>query len=81
MKLWIANLPPDTTDDALRGLMAKYAPDIECGDIQRVPGDGSRPGALLACPGAKLVDLGRLALRLDGLYWNGRTLAATTMGH
>jgi hypothetical protein len=77
-KLWIANVAPDTTDDELKALVARYAPDVECTSIQRVEGDGSRPAVMMEFTGKKFDTLGRLQLRLDGLYWNGRTLACST---
>lgn len=77
-KLWIANIPADTTDDELKALVARYAPEVECTAIHRVDGDGSRPAAMLTFTGKKLDTLGKLRLRLDGLYWKGRTLGCTT---
>ena len=77
-KLWIANIAPDTTDDELKALVARYAPDIECTSIQRVDGEGSRPAVWMAFTGKKLDTLGKLQLRLDGMYWKGRTLACST---
>ena len=61
MKLWIGNIAPDTGDAELRDLVKKYAPDLECTDIQRVDGDGSRPAAVLMFPAAAH-DIDRLEL-------------------
>jgi hypothetical protein len=47
MKLWIGNIAPETPDEEIRELVRKYAPDLECTQIQRVDGDGSRPAAVL----------------------------------
>ena len=78
-RLWIANIAPGTTDDELKELAKKYAPDIECVEIRREDGDGSRPGAIMGFSGKKFDSLGKLSLRLNGLYWKGRRLTSSTM--
>jgi len=78
MKLWIGNLDPAVTDDEIKALVGKYAPQLEIGEIARVPGDGSRPGATLTSNGS-LVALYEAQLRLDGMIWNGRTLVAQVL--
>lgn len=78
-RLWIANIAPGTSDDELKAFVKKYAPDIECSEIQRVEGDGSRPAALMSFTNKKFDTLGNLSLRLDGMFWKGRTLSASTM--
>lgn len=80
-KLWIANLPPDTSNDDLKAFVAKYAPDAECTKIERVEGDGSRPAAMMHFPVKAFGTAGKLAQRLNGMYWNGKTLSASTMAH
>lgn len=77
MKLWIGNMAPGTTDATLREFVAKYAGNLECTEIQRVEGDGSRPAAILTFAGAELEAVPRLALRLNGMYWQGRRLTAS----
>jgi hypothetical protein len=76
MKLWIANLAPGTTDGEIEELMKKYGPELQCTGIERVDGDGSRPGAILEFTGSS-VALGKLNLRLSGLYWKGRALVSS----
>jgi hypothetical protein len=79
-RLWIANIAPDTTDEELKAFVAKYTADpIECTEIQRVDGDGSRPAVLMTITGKKLDTLRKLALRLNGMYWKGRPLGCSTM--
>jgi hypothetical protein len=74
-RLWIANIEPGTSDDELKALVLKYTSDpIECTEIRRVEGDGSRPGALMTFSGKKFDTLGNVALRLNGMYWKGRRL-------
>jgi len=79
-RLWIANIAPGTTDDEIKALVAKYSRDpVECAEIQHVDGDGSRPAALITITGKKFDTLGNLSLRLNGMFWKGRTLTASTM--
>jgi hypothetical protein len=78
-RLWLANIAPGTTDDELKELVKKYSPEIECTEIERADGDGSRPGALMTFTGKKFDTLGKLALRLNGMYWKGRRLICDTM--
>jgi hypothetical protein len=78
-RLWIANIAPGTTDDELKELVKKYAPDLECSAIQREEGTGSRPAALMTFTNKKFDSLGKLALRLNGMFWKGRTLSCSTM--
>lgn len=77
MKLWIGNMAPGTTDETLREFIAKYAGSLECTSIQRVEGDGTRPAAILTFSGGELESVPKLALRLDGMYWQGRKLTAS----
>ncbi len=77
-RLWIANIAPGTSDEELKELVKKYAPDLECSELQRVEGDGSRPAAMLTFANKKFDSLGKLALRLNGMYWKGRTLSCST---
>ena len=77
-RLWIGNIAPGTTDDELKALVAKYAPDIECTEILRVEGDGSRPAASLTFGNRQLDALPKLALKLNGMYWKERRLSAST---
>ena len=79
-KLWIVNIAPGTSDDELKALVVKYSSDpIECTELQRVEGDGSRPAAMMTFTGKKFDTLGKLALRLNGMYWKGRPLGCSTM--
>ena len=77
-RLWLANLAPNTTDDELKALCGRYAPDLECVDIKREDGDGSRPAAILSFTGKSIDSLAKLKRRLDGLYWKERRLACST---
>ena len=76
MKLWVGNMEPGTTDDEIKALVKKDGTDLECIDIQRVDGDGSRPAASIQCSGTN-ESIGKLALRLNGMYWKGRPLTSS----
>lgn len=79
-RLWISNIAPGTSDEELKGLVEKYAPDLECFEILRVDGNGNRPAAILSFLHRKLASLEDLSAQLNGMYWKGRTLwVATTL--
>jgi hypothetical protein len=77
MNLWIGNMAPDTSDEEIRELLKKYAPELTCESIERVEGTGSRPGAKLALSGGPL---DKIAQRLNGMYWKERTLVCSKIG-
>lgn len=79
MKLWIGNIAPGTGDEEIREFVRKYAPDLECTKIQRVEGDGSRPGATLEFADPPLGALERVSIRLNGMYWKERSLIVQTL--
>ena len=79
MRLWIGNMAPGTTDDELKAFAKKYAPDLECEEVERIEGTGSHPAAILRFSGGTVKALGDLAVRLNGMYWKGRTLNVNTM--
>jgi hypothetical protein len=67
MKVWIANIAPATNDEELRAFLARYGVEAVA-EIQQVPGDRTRPAAIL-----------RIMQRLNGIYWQGRSLAVHAM--
>jgi hypothetical protein len=79
MKLWIGNIAPGTSDEELLGFVKKYAPNLECTDVQRVDGDGSRPAATLNFPAAPLGSLETVSMRLNGMHWKERELLVQTL--
>ena len=72
MKLWIGNIPPDTSDEELKAFVGKYGIDTVA-SIERVAGDGSRPAAVLDVA-ATPDSLMKITQRLNGMFWKGRTL-------
>jgi len=79
MKLWIGNIAPGTPDEEIREFVKKYAPDLECTKIQRVEGDGSRPGAMLEFADPPIGALEGVSMRLNGMYWKDRSLIVQTL--
>ena len=79
MKLWIGNITPGTSDEEVRELVRKYAPNLECTSLQRVDGDGSRPAAVLEFADAPFGALEAISLRLHGMYWKERALFVQTL--
>jgi hypothetical protein len=78
IKLWLANVATEATDDDIRTLIQTYAPELKCEAVQREAGDGSRPVAFVAVPGATRDALDKACARLDGMFWKGRKLSCTT---
>ena len=79
MKLWLGNIEPGTSDEELKEFVKKYAPDLEYRKIERIEGDGSRPGAMMEFSGGTTSALENLRLRVDGMYWKGRSLVCSTI--
>jgi len=72
MKMWIGNIAPGTDDDELRAFLARYGVDA-VDSIERVAEDGSRPAAIVEVTTTSDA-LGKATLRLNGMYWKGRSL-------
>ena len=79
MKIWIGNIAPNTTDDEIKVLIKKYAPNLECYELERVEGSGTHPAVMMRFSGGTVAELGNLAVRLNGMYWKGRALNCNTM--
>jgi len=78
-KLWIGNIAPGTTDDEIREFVKKYAPGLECTNIQRVEGDGSRPAATLEFADTPFGSVEKIVMRLHGMRWKERELFVQTL--
>lgn len=65
-----------TSDEELKVLVKKCAPELEYIGVQRVEGSGSRPGAILDFSGGKLGDMEKLSLRM---HWKERALVCSTL--
>ena len=77
MKLWIGNIAPGTSDDELREFLKKYGIE-NIASIEQVPGDGSRPAAVLEVASTPEA-LMKATQRLDGMYWKGRSLTVQSI--
>jgi hypothetical protein len=76
--LWIGNIPPNTADEELKALLVKYGfPAWDA--IDHVPGDGSRPAAMIRFDSASAVLLHQLQTRVQNLYWKDRRLTVSVM--
>ena len=73
-KLWIGNMAPDTSDEEIRAFVTKYAPTLEIKAIQRVEGDGTRPGASIEFVDTPYGSVEKISMRLHGMYWKGHEL-------
>ena len=69
MKLWIGNIAPGTPGDESREFVKKYAADLGCVNIQRIDGDGSRPGVIE-----------KISTHLNGMHRKGRALLVSPQG-
>ena len=77
MNLWIGNIAPEVTDEDRTAFVTKYgcpAPNR----IERVPGDGSRPAAVLVFDDAPDKAVYDAQLRLHDMFWKGRRLFVQT---
>ncbi|HEX7271416.1 MAG TPA: RNA-binding protein [Casimicrobiaceae bacterium] len=81
MRLWMGNIAPGTSDEEIKELVKKYAPELTCNKIERVEGTGSRPGAMLEITGGEMGALEKLSLRLNGIYWKERELVCQKLVH
>jgi hypothetical protein len=76
--LWIGNIAPGTSDEELKALLVKYGFPA-CDGIQHVPGDGSRPAAMVSFDGTDAMVLQMLQPRVDNLFWKDRRLNVSIM--
>ena len=80
MKIWIGNIAPGTSDEELKALVHKYAPELTCVGINHEEGTGSRPAAILEFSGGTVDSADKLTRRLSGMYWKERELVCTKAG-
>ena len=76
--LMLVNIEDGTTDDEIREFLEKYGfPPFD--EIERLPGDGSRPAAMLSFDDVDVIALGKLRDRIHDIYWKHRQLGARVM--
>jgi hypothetical protein len=76
--LWIGNIAPGTSDEELKALLVKYGFPA-CDGIEHVPGDGSRPAAMVSFDSTDAMVLQMLQPRVDNLFWKDRRLNVSIM--
>jgi hypothetical protein len=78
-RLWLTNVAPEASDDEIRALAKKYAPQLDCVSLQREGGEGPRPLAFMTFTGGEFGSVEQLAERLNGMYWKERKMGCTTI--
>jgi hypothetical protein len=74
-RLLLGNLEPGATDEDIRAFLVKYGfPPFDA--IEREPGDGTRPGAVVTFTGVDPSRLTTLQDRIHSMFWNKRKLSA-----
>jgi RNA recognition motif-containing protein len=76
MRIWIGNLAPETTEQEVKELLAKYGFPESTGIIP-APGDGTRPGMVVEYEGLHAEGIRRYVERLDGVFWKGRSIVVS----
>ena len=80
MKLAIVNMAPGTSDEEIKELVQKYAPELTCESIMREQGISSHPGAILELTGGTIASVETLSRRLSGMYWKEHELVCYEIG-
>ncbi|AKJ29321.1 hypothetical protein [Caldimonas brevitalea] len=74
-RLLLGNLESGTTDDEIRGLLARYGfPPID--NIEHLGGDGGTEAAVLKFQGVNPDVLYRLRTRIHEMHWKHRKITA-----
>jgi len=77
-ELLLGNLENDTSDDEIKAFLIKYGfPAFD--EIERMPGDGSRPAVLLTFKEAAPETLRNLQPRIQNMFWKNRKITAQVM--
>ena len=77
-RLWIGNIDDTASDEELKELLRKYG-FPEPTEVERLPGDGSRPAAILTFEQVAPEGLRLLAPRVHDLFWRNRKLTVQVM--
>ena len=74
-ELMLGNVEESVTDEEIGEFLGRYGfPQFST--IERIPGAGSRPAALVRFDDASADSLRNLQPRIHNLFWNGRTISA-----
>ncbi|RKP49599.1 RNA-binding protein [Pararobbsia silviterrae] len=68
MKLWIGNLTPGVTRDAIEALVLKYT-GAPCVLVEFIDEQEVHPAALVEVKDANLLTLQMMEQRLNGMFW------------
>jgi hypothetical protein len=76
--LMLVNIDPSTTDQEIRDFLLRYGlPAFD--EIERVPGDGTRPAVTLHFDTVDAATLRNLQPRINHLFWKQRKVDAIVM--
>jgi hypothetical protein len=76
--LLVGNIDADVSDEDLNAFLMKYGfPAFDA--IERVPGSGARPAAVLSFTGLSPDALRMLQPRVHNMFWKDRTLTVQVM--
>jgi hypothetical protein len=74
-ELMLGNVEESVTDEEIGEFLTRYGfPQFS--SIERIPGAGSRPAALVHFDDVSADGLRNLQPRIHNLFWNGRTISA-----
>lgn len=77
-RMLLANVATETTDEEIRQFLAKYGfPSYSA--IERLPGDGSRPSAMISFDEIDGAALDRLKSRIHEIHWKRRKISARVL--
>jgi hypothetical protein len=67
-KMLLGNIADGTSDDEVKAFLVKYGyPEFD--EIERVPGDGSRPAVMLTFKEVRPEGLRKLKERIHNIFW------------
>lgn len=77
-QILLANVVAETTDEEIGQLLGKYGFPAHSA-IRRVPGDGSRPAALISFEEVDAAQLSFLKPRIHDIYWKQRRISVRVL--
>lgn len=75
-RLRIANVAPGVRDEDVVAFVKRYS-GLEGKVARHVEVDGGRPAIIVQFADVPRETVEKLALRFEGMYWNGRALSAS----
>ena len=77
-RLRIANVAPNISDEDVVAFVKRYS-GLDGKVARHVEVDGGRPAIIVQFAEVPREMIEKLALRFEGMYWNGRALSASRM--